>query len=106
MNTPRLPSGLWDGYYEQGGQYPQKMNLEFADGLMRGDGVDKVGTFIINGEYRIEHNIARLGWIKTYDGSHSVLYLGTLKNNVIQGNWSIDGWGSTFELSYQPNSGL
>ena len=85
-----LISGVWQGHYEQvGKKFPQKMTLEFADGLVRGDGVDLIGTFTLDGEYRVEEGVIRIGWIKTYDGAHSVLYLGILENGAITGRWRI-----------------
>ena len=54
MPAPRieLPSGLWAGYYVQlfMKHAQQKMTLEFADGLIRGDGADGLGAFAIEGE--------------------------------------------------------
>jgi hypothetical protein len=94
-----LISGVWAGHYEQAGRkFPQKMTLEFADGLVRGDGVDLVGTFTLDGEYRIENGVARIGWIKTYDGAHSVRYLGVLENGVITGRWRIEWFEDRFAL--------
>lgn len=85
-------SGLWAGHYEQfGDEYPQRMTLEFADGLVRGDGVDDLGTFTLEGEYRAHLGEVRLGWIKTYDGAHSVLYLGSLHGGTILGDWRVQG---------------
>src|SRR5688572_21855261 len=95
-----LPSGLWDGYYVQhGSRYGQKMTLEFADGLMRGDGMDGIGPFTIEGEYRVDAAEVRVGWIKTYEGRHSVLYLGKVEDGRIVGSWDIHGWGDRFALT-------
>lgn len=95
-----LPSGIWLGHYEQmGHSYPQDLKLEFADGLIRGDGVDDLGTFSIDGEYRAEGSEMRMGWIKTYDGAHSVLYLGELLDRTIRGRWSLSGESGTFALA-------
>lgn len=94
-----LPSGLWEGYYEQhGGRHPQRMTLEFADGLMRGDGMDDIGPFTIEGEYRLDGAEVRLGWIKTYEDAHSVLYLGALEGAGLVGRWEMGGWGDRFAL--------
>lgn len=94
-----LASGVWSGYYEQWGvHYPQDMTLEFADGLVRGDGADGIGTFTLEGEYRVEAGGVRIGWIKTYDGAHSVLYLGTLGPDGIAGEWSLVGGRGAFAL--------
>src|SRR5262249_54807964 len=95
-----LASGLWSGYYEQyGRQFPQHMTLEFADGLVRGDGADSLGTFILEGEYRIAGSEVRIGWIKTYDGAHSVLYLGALSDERIVGHWTLPGGRGEFALA-------
>lgn len=98
--TP-LVSGLWKGFYEQSRRhYDQEMTLEFADGIVRGDGRDDLGTFTIEGDYRAADGEVRLGWIKTYDGAHSVLYLGRFDGLAIGGEWSIPPWGrGGFELS-------
>jgi len=100
---PTLYSGLWVGMYEQSRhEYPQKMTLEFADGLMRGDGADDLGTFAIVGEYRAEGGAIRMGWIKTYDQAHSVLYLGTYEGVEVRGKWDIQGYRGGFALSPKP----
>lgn len=97
---PDLSSGVWDGHYEQFGEhYPQRMTLEFADGLIRGDGADGLGTFTLDGEYRVEDDGVRIGCIKTYDNAHSVLYLGTLVDGRITGQWRLPGGRGEFALS-------
>jgi hypothetical protein len=99
-NAHDLLSGVWAGYYMQGGaRHPQQATLEFADGLIRGDGRDGVGLFSIAGEYRAEPEGVRMGWIKTYDGAHSVLYLGVLVGPELRGQWQLSGMTDTFALS-------
>jgi hypothetical protein len=98
-----LVSGLWSGHYEQGGEkYPQEATLEFADGLIRGDGRDGLGLFSIDGEYRRETARVCVGWIKTYEHAHSVLYLGFLEGGIIRGHWNLSGMKDGFALSPQP----
>ncbi len=98
--TAQLASGLWRGYYQQfGRRYPQEMTLEFADGLIRGDGRDGLGVFTLEGEYRVDRHLVRLGWIKTYDGAHSVLYLGAVVGQRLEGAWSLSGDRGEFSLS-------
>ncbi|MBK8095589.1 MAG: hypothetical protein IPK26_00670 [Planctomycetes bacterium] len=88
----RFVSGRWLGYYEQMRQrFPQEQTMEFADGMVRGDGLDMIGTFKIEGQYRHDGGIARVGWIKTYDGGHSVLYMGTFDGRWILGEWELSG---------------
>jgi hypothetical protein len=87
-----LHSGEWSGFYEQhAGRHPQRMTLEFADGVVRGDGIDELSAFRLEGEYRVEAGgEVRIGWLKTYDRSHSILYLGTLDGEGrIVGSWRI-----------------
>lgn len=67
------------------------MTLEFADGVMRGGGSDGVGRFVVEGAYRTDGPVVRVGWIKTYHGAHSILYLGEYDGYEIVGHWS---WGS------------
>jgi hypothetical protein len=101
MNARRveLTSGVWAGHYEQFGlKYPQKMTMEFADGLVRGSGVDGIGTFTLDGEYRVDGAVVRIGWVKTYDGAHSVLYLGTIQRGTLDGRWHVGGTEGRFEL--------
>ena len=94
-----LTSGEWVGHYEQhGAEYAQRMTLELADGLVRGDGVDEIGTFTLDGEYRVDEEGVRIGWVKTYDGAHSVLYVGEVDGAAIRGTWSLTGGRGRFEL--------
>jgi len=102
MPTPRieLPSGLWAGHYVQLWiKHSQQMTLEFADGLIRGDGADGLGAFTIDGEYRVDGGEVRMGWIKTYQGAHSVLYLGKLEAGQIVGKWKLSMGSRAFALS-------
>lgn len=102
MTTPRidLPSGLWAGHYVQWWmKHSQQMTLEFADGLIRGDGADGLGAFTIDGEYRVAEGEVRMGWIKTYQGAHSVLYLGKLEGGQIVGKWRLSAGTGNFALS-------
>lgn len=96
-----LRSGTWRGHYRQyRADHPQAMRLEFADGIMRGRGSDEIGDFRIEGEFRLVDGTMRLGWIKTYDRAHSVLYLGTIEDGRIVGTWDIGGSGDSFALEY------
>ncbi len=95
----QLTSGLWAGHYEQSGRrHAQHMTIEFSDGIVRGDGRDGIGRFTLEGEYRIEDGEVRLGWIKTYEGAHSVLYLGAIARDRIKGRWHIGSYGGAFAL--------
>ncbi|HEX6810105.1 MAG TPA: hypothetical protein VF384_00655 [Planctomycetota bacterium] len=104
MNSLSPSSGMWAGHYRQHERnHPQQMRLEFADGLMRGSGDDQLGTFTIDGEFRVAEGQVRVGWIKTYRGAHSILYLGTFDGVRIEGRWDIDGYGDQFALEYVGN---
>lgn len=96
-----LVSGEWSGTYSQGAQrYPQSMTLTFADGIVRGGGSDDLGHFEVVGDYRSTGDEIRVGFIKTYDGSHSVLYLGVMEDSALVGEWRLqNGWGDAFSLS-------
>jgi hypothetical protein len=97
--TFELISGVWSGYYEQGGdRYEQQMTLEFADGLIRGDGIDGLGEFTLEGEYRVDGSDVRVGWVKTYNGAHSVLYLGAARGAALAGKWKLPGTSGGFAL--------
>jgi hypothetical protein len=102
-----LRSGLWRGYYQQAeGRYPQQQTMEFADGMVRGEGGDALGAFRIEGRYRNDHGAFRIGWIKTYDGGHSVLYLGGLDAAGIRGHWELEGGhGDRFALAFDDTRG-
>ena len=90
--------GKWKGYYIQGiRKYPQEMTLEFVDRVLQGHGTDGLGTFRIEGEFGSGEPGSEdipVGWIKTYDDAHSVLYLGLLRNGTIHGHWEINTWAS------------
>jgi hypothetical protein len=96
-----LYSGNWRGFYRQIGRtFPQQQRMEFADGIVRGEGADRIGTFVIEGEYRAGGaNEVRIGWIKTYTNAHSVLYLGVFDGARIRGRWEIGHFGDRFEFA-------
>jgi hypothetical protein len=82
----------------------QTVQLELADGLIRGDGTDPLGPFTIDGEYRSEAGEVRMGWIKTYEGAHSILYLGVLRGDALAGEWSLgQGWDRGTFLLHAPD---
>lgn len=98
---PRFHSGPWLGYYEQfGTRYPQEQSMEFADGRVRGDGQDAIARFRIEGTYHRDGDTLRIGWIKTYEGGHSVLYLGSSRGEWVHGQWELpDGYGDAFAFA-------
>lgn len=88
----RFASGMWRGYFQQMRmKFPQQQTMEFADGMVRGDGGDQLGPFRIEGQYRRDGDEVRIGWIKTYRGGHSVLYQGSWDGSWIRGTWALQG---------------
>jgi hypothetical protein len=95
------PSGAWRGYWEQttwGRQPMHNLVLRFADGTIRGDGVDIIGRFVFQGQYDDSGNVAL---VKHYAGQHSVRYQGHYDGEgTIYGTWSILSlWSGPFALS-------
>lgn len=95
------PSGRWRGYWEQaywGRQAMRDLVLRFADGLVRGQGVDLIGAFTFQGEYDQSGNVVL---VKQYLGRHQVLYRGRYDGEgTIFGEWTIgERWRGPFALS-------
>lgn len=95
------PSGRWRGYWEQalwGRQAMRDLTLRFADGAIRGQGVDVIGPFTFRGEYDAGGNVVL---VKQYLGRHQVLYRGRYDGEgTIHGEWTIDEqWRGRFALS-------
>jgi len=85
------PSGPWTGYYLYGHDGPKhrmRMSLEFTpDGKIRGEGVDDIARFVIDG--RLNGATSEANWTKTYVGMHSVEYSGIYSQRTICGNWTL-----------------
>src|SRR5438132_590989 len=88
---PRFPSGKWAGYYllqqTKNQRHPTEMCLTFDRGIMTGDGRDKVGDFVIAGEYATDSG--KCHWKKSYVDQHDVFYDGFNEGKGIWGVWSI-----------------
>ncbi|MBI4587100.1 MAG: hypothetical protein HY717_24070 [Planctomycetes bacterium] len=87
FDHPDFPSGEWIGFYQQAGRHRQEMALLFCEGFLRGSGEDDLGRFLVSGEYDVKTKKVR--WIKTYAGSHAVLYRGYREFKGIWGVWEI-----------------
>lgn len=90
-----FPSGPWTGFYLYRGQparHRMELTLTFKNGLVRGDGSDGVGFFLIHGRYCVETLECR--WTKTYPGSHDVAYRGFREGKGIWGVWEIRSAGT------------
>ncbi len=85
------PSGRWDGFWVQehiGRHAMTPFTLNFAGGVVTGDGRDMVGRFTFAGEY--DETTGRVKMVKQYFGKHRVLYLGEPDGEgSIQGTWHI-----------------
>jgi len=89
MNEPLFPSGPWTGFYNYhpGDKHRMELNLTFANGNLRGDGLDDVGRFLIQGRYDAASH--ECYWAKSYLGAHAVFYRGFREDKGIWGTWEI-----------------
>jgi len=86
----RFPSGPWTGFFlqrEVNGKCWMELDLRFSRGLIRGQGRDRVGEFLIRGRYQLDDGKCWLS--KRYVGKHDVAYLGYNEGKGIWGNWEI-----------------
>src|SRR5262245_57147424 len=90
---PRFPSGKWTGFWMQrlimGRQY-MGLQLTFAKSQISGEGCDRVGDFIMSGEYDLRTGGCVIH--KRYLDAHDVLYEGRNENDGmwLWGLWSIE----------------
>ncbi|MBI3817382.1 MAG: hypothetical protein HY286_01730 [Planctomycetes bacterium] len=63
------------------------LSIRFFEGLLRGDGSDDVGIFIIRGSY--DRESMDVHFVKNYPGSHDVYYKGVRDGKGIWGTWEI-----------------
>jgi hypothetical protein len=87
---PRFPSGPWTGFFlqkEVPGRHWMELHLRFSDGVMSGEGRDRVGPFLVRGRYELEGGTCR--WTKTYVGRHEVYYDGYNEGRGLWGTWEI-----------------
>ena len=86
----RFPSGEWTGFFLQrpsiAGHW-MEIRLTFRGGVLRGEGLDLVGAFRMDGHYDIADG--RCWWIKRYVGKHDVSYSGYNEGKGIWGVWEI-----------------
>lgn len=89
MAAEIYPSGAWRGFYSYGAgdRHNMQLDLLFSSGILAGDGVDDIGSFIVNGSYDPVSGACR--WTKTYVGSHDVSYSGARDGNGIAGSWQL-----------------
>jgi hypothetical protein len=96
----RFPSGPWKGFFLMGhipGRHWMELDLTFQKGLVRGDGRDWVGAFLIRGRYEVSNG--KCWWTKTYIGRHDVAYMGYNEGKGIWGTWEIPPeWRGGFHI--------
>jgi len=89
-NDPGFPSGAWVGfytYYARDIRHRMELHLTFERSAVRGDGIDDVGKFTIQGRYATDTRECH--WQKSYLGSHQVFYRGAQRGRMIAGRWEI-----------------
>ncbi len=85
---PRFPSGPWTGFFLQPaapGRHWMELDLAFREGVITGEGRDKIGTFRIRGRYTAADGKCR--WTKAYIGQHRLSYQGYNEGKGIWGIW-------------------
>jgi hypothetical protein len=85
------PSGPWTGYYlygDAGHKHKMTLALVFSpDGHIRGDGIDDIAPFQIDGHFDL--TTSRATWTKAYLGMHQVDYSGIYSHRSICGDWTL-----------------
>ncbi len=87
---PRFPSGPWTGFFLQSslpGKHWMELRLTFQGGVVKGEGRDRVGEFLIHGKY--DTTEGKAWWSKRYIGRHDVAYLGYNEGRGIWGTWEL-----------------
>jgi hypothetical protein len=64
-----------------------ELELTFRHGVMKGEGRDLIGPFLIRGRYQTESG--ECWWTKRYIGKHDVHYRGFNEGKGIWGVWEI-----------------
>jgi hypothetical protein len=85
------PSGLWTAYYlygHAGPKHDMRLGLVFTpDGKIRGQGVDDIAPFVIDGLFNGATSEAN--WVKAYVRMHRVRYSGIYSQRAICGDWTL-----------------
>jgi hypothetical protein len=87
---PRFPSGPWTGFFLMDhwpGRHRMELHLSFRQGVMTGEGRDRIGPFLIRGRYSLDDG--KCHWTKRYIGQHDVAYQGFNEGKGIWGLWEI-----------------
>ena len=98
MAGETYPSGAWRGFYRYGAgdRHPMQLDLLFSRGILAGDGLDDIGSFLINGSYDQQSGSCR--WTKTYIGAHDVVYVGARDGRDIAGSWQLGVAHGSFRI--------
>ena len=89
-SDPRFPSGPWVGFFldkRLPGRHQMDLSLTFQQGVIQGDGRDRVGEFLIRGKYDVADG--RCHWCKRYIGAHDIYYDGFNEGKGIWGTWEL-----------------
>ncbi|WP_165231897.1 hypothetical protein [Aquisphaera insulae] len=96
----RFPSGPWCGFFlmsHSPGKHTMELQLTFRQGVMTGEGRDRIGPFLIKGKYQVEDG--QCWWSKRYIGKHDVHYHGYNEGKGIWGLWEIPPtWKGGFHI--------
>lgn len=86
-----LNESEWTGFFleDHRGKGWMNLHLQFEEGVVRGEGVDYVGTWHLQGVYSLDD--LSCSWIKQYLGQHPVRYDGRITESGIIGYWDIHG---------------
>jgi hypothetical protein len=87
---PRFPSGKWTGFFlqkELPGKHMMELDISFSQGVLKGEGRDRVGEFVLIGRYSLGDG--KCHWHKRYVGKHDVYYQGFNEGKGIWGVWQI-----------------
>ncbi len=97
---PRFPSGPWVGFFVQKypplGRQSMELRLTFRNGVLKGEGRDLLGAFLVTGRYEVGDG--QCHWTKRYIGRHDVFYKGFNEGKGIWGGWQIPGHGISPDL--------
>jgi hypothetical protein len=79
------------------GRHEMELHLSFRDGIMRGEGRDLIGPFLIRGKYNLADG--KCTWTKHYIRKHDVAYQGYNEGRGIWGLWEIPpNWRGGFHI--------
>jgi len=98
MTAELYPSGAWRGFYSygRGDRHDMQLDLLFSGGILAGDGIDDVGSFVMHGSY--DPVSGACCWTKTYIGYYDVPYSGARDGTGIAGSWQLESANGMFRI--------